>query len=181
MRLDTRPSQWLGALFIAAWAALLAFGLPRVAAAIPSETATVAGEAVTVGGVTLTPADGWTLSADSKAILVLRKNGAQITALPPQPAAGDASALLKPIVDIQRADANTNWQIGEEQPFTTAGGGTGAWVVALAPSQFAATFAVIEGDRSSLVTVTGTDTAWTTLKDEILRTLGTLELNGAGS
>lgn len=181
MKLDTRPSQWLGALFIAGWTALLGIALPRAAAAIPSETATVAGQAVTVGGVTLTPVDGWTLSADSKAILVLRKDGAQITAIPPQPAAGDAASLIKPIVDIQRADTTTSWQVSETQPFTTEAGGTGAWAVSLAPAQFAATFAVVDGGQSSLITVTGTDTAWTTLKDEILATLETVTLTGAGS
>ncbi len=159
----------------------LALGVPRIAAAIPNETETVAGQPTSLGGVTLTPEAGWVQPADSKAILILRKDGAQITALPPQPAAGDATSVLQPVLDAQRNDASTAWQITDPQAFTTASGATGAWAVALAPQQFVAAFAVVENGRSALVTVNGTDTAWSTLKDEIVTIVSSLELGEAGS
>lgn len=181
MKIDNRPSQWIGALLIVAWMGFLALGVPRIAAAIPNETETVAGQPASLGGVTLTPEAGWTQPADSKAILILRKDGAQITTLPPQPAAGDAASVLKPVLDVQRNDASTSWQISEPQPFTTASGATGAWALALAPQQFVANFAVVENGKSALVLVSGTDTAWSTLKDEILTMVSTLKLEEAGS
>jgi uncharacterized iron-regulated membrane protein len=179
--IDNRPSQWIGALLIAAWMGFLALGMPRIAAAIPNETETVAGQPTSLGGVTLTPEAGWVQPADSKAILVLRKDGAQITAFPPQPASGDATAVLEPMLDVQRNDTATAWQITEPQAFTTASGATGAWAVALAPQQFIANFAVVDNGQSALVSVGGTDTAWSTLKDEIVRIVSSLEIAGAGS
>ena len=181
MKIDNRPSQWIGALLIVGWMGALALGLPRIAAAIPNETETVAGQPTTLGGVTLTPEPGWVQPADSKAILILRKHGAQITALPPQSAAGDATSLLQPMLDIQRNDTSTSWQMTEPQPFTTAAGPTGAWAVALAPQQFIATFAVIENGQSALVTASGTDTDWSTLKDEIVEIVSSLKLGEAAS
>jgi Tfp pilus assembly protein PilW len=181
MKIDNRPTQWIGALLIVAWMGFLALGVPRIAAAIPNETETVAGQPASLGGVTLTPEAGWTQPADSKAILILRKDGAQITTLPAQPAAGDAASVLKPVLDVQRNDASTSWQISEPQPFTTASGATGAWALALAPQQFVANFAVVENGKSALVLVSGTDTAWSTLKDEILTMVSTLKLEEAGS
>jgi hypothetical protein len=40
---------------------------------------------------------------------------------------------------------------------------------------------VVDNGQSALVSVGGTDTAWSTLKDEIVRIVSSLEIAGAGS
>ena len=121
--------------------------------------------------------------ADSKAILILRKDGAQITAL----RAGNRPPEMPPpcssrVLDVQRNDASTSWQISEPdrrspplRRHRRLGGRP------CAAEQFVATFGVVEVGRSALVTVSGTDTAWSTLKDEIVTIVSSLELGEAGS
>lgn len=181
MTIDGRPAQWIGAALILGWAAFFAMGLPRIAAAFPSETATEAGKPVTVGGVTMTPAEGWTLPKDVQKILVLRKAGAQVTAIPPVPAAGDVGSILNTVLDPMRQDKQTGWQFSQPQSFTTASGASGAYVVAQAPQQFVTNFIVLQDGRSAQILVSGTDGDWTSLHDEILDVVKTVEITGGAS
>lgn len=174
MKIDSRPVQWVGVALILGWTGLLALGLPRIAAAIPSEVETEAGKPITVGGIIVTPVEGWNAPADVSSILVLRKAGAQFTAFPPQPAAGDASAILGPVMAPLEADTATGWLIGDPQAFTTDAGAEGAYAVALAPQQFVANYIVVSGGQSAQVTATGTDADWTALDDEILQMVESL-------
>lgn len=178
MRVDARPAQWIGVAMLVGWTALLAVGLPRVAAAIPNEVATEAGTPITVGGVTVTPVEGWNAPADVSGILILRKGGAQFTAFPPQPAAGDAEAVLATAMAPQVADTTTGWQIGDPKAFTTTAGAEGAYAVALAPQQFIADYVVVDGGQSAQVTANGTDADWTALDEEILQMVESLEITG---
>ena len=176
MKIDSRPTQWIGAALILGGAAFFALGLPRIAAAFPTETATEAGRALTVGGIAITPSDGWTAPKDAQKILVLRKAGAQITGIPPVLAAGDAKTILTSVVDPMRQDKETAWQFSEPQAFTTASGASGAYVVAQAPQQFLTNFVVVQDGRSTQVIVSGTDADWTSLHDEILDMIKTVEI-----
>jgi hypothetical protein len=181
VRIDNRPVQWVGAALILGWTGLIALGLPQIAVAIPNEAATEAGKAVTVGGVSITPAAGWSLPKDVSAILVLRKSGTQVTALPPVPVAGDAKSILGPLMDTLRQDPSTTWTIGDPQPFTTTAGASGAYAVALAPKQFMTNFVVVQDGQSAQVIATGPDTDWTALHDEIVDMLATVSITGGGS
>jgi hypothetical protein len=181
MHIDTRPVQWIGVALIVGWPALLAVGLPRVAAAIPSEVETQAGTPITVGGITITPVEGWSAPADVSSILVLRKQGTQLAAFPPQPATGDATAVLATATAPLAADTTTGWQIGDPQTFTTESGAEGVYAVALAPQQFIATYVVVSDGMSAQVTATGTDADWTALNEEILEMVTSLEISGGGS
>jgi hypothetical protein len=181
MKIDSRPVQWIGAALVLGWAGFIALGLPRIAAAIPNEAATDAGTPVTVGGVTITPSEGWSLPKDVSQILILRKAGTQLTALPPAPATGDAASVIAPLVDPLRQDPNVAWTVGDPQPFTTASGASGAYVVALAPEQFVTNYVVVQDGQAAQVIVTGTDADWTSLGDEILDMVKTVAIAGGGS
>jgi len=181
MRIKSGPAQWVGVALILGWSVLLAFGLPRWAAAIPAEQAVEAGQAVSVGGVSLTPVEGWGIAPESTEILILRKQGAQLTALPPRAATGDASAEVATAMAAYADDPSTDWKVSDPAEFTTAAGAPGVYSFALAPQQFIANYVVVIDGQTYQVLVNGTDTDWTTLHDEILDTVSTLEPAGAGA
>ena len=179
MRLDTRPSQWIGVVLLLGWTLLLAEVLPRVAYALPSEVATVTGQPVSVAGVSLTPADGWGRASGVDEILILRKGGAQLTAAPGQPVSGDVTPSVQAFLDGLKDDPDSDWHVSEPQAFTTTDGLEGLYAVGLLPQEFVLQADLVEGGTSYTVTATGSDTAWTSLHDEIIQMLETLQVEQA--
>jgi hypothetical protein len=183
MKIDTRPSQWVGVALIVGWMALLGVVVPRVGAAIPREAEVAAGTAIAAGGIAITPAAGWGLPKDApEGILILRKGGAQITGLPPQPAASeDPTVPLKTATDALAIDPSTSWKIGDPTSFETTSGAKGAYAVALAPTQFITNLVIVKDGQSVQIVVSGTDTDWTTLHDEIVEMAKTIEIKEGGA
>ncbi len=178
-----RPSasaQWLAIAVTVAVSALLALGLPSLAASsAPADTEFGAGERVSAGGVSLETPGGWSLTGGTD-LLIVTKQEAKFFVLPP------TAAMTSPADSVAQAeaaygDASLNATLGEVEEFTTESGLAAASVTVIAPDTVTVLYAFSDGTSLATGNLSASPGAWAELREEIAAMAATVELEGAGS
>jgi hypothetical protein len=160
-------AQWAAAIVTVVIAALLAIGLPRLAAAnAPQDTALVGGERITAGGVSIVPAEGWARAAGTD-LMVISKGDAKLVIPPPQPSDQTPEEAVAAAEQLATADQSITSTIGEVTPFTTSEGLAAASVAVVQPDFVTVLYAFSDGASLSNGTLFLTPVTWSDLQAEI--------------
>jgi hypothetical protein len=159
-------AQWGAVAFAIVAALLLAIGLPQLAdSSAPEDVAVTAGEPVAAGGVAVTPPDGWALAAGTP-LLVLNKEDAKFTVLPPTPSTQSPEESVRE-QESGYSDGSVHTTVGEVQTFTTESGLEAASVIITQPDLVTVVYAFSDGQSLATGSAFFTPNSWPTVQDEV--------------